>query len=178
MSAGFLIACLLLCLLLLLAFVLLGLSKNQRRHSGLPRGDVIYEDASGLTKDELYSKRAGLSGKPDYLLRDSEANLIPVEVKSGAAPSNDRPHESHLMQLAVYFLLIEDDIKGNSPYGLIRYRNRTVRVDNDDELRRRLFEVIAQMRKHLAREEAHRTHEQANRCARCSMAHACDERLV
>jgi CRISPR-associated exonuclease Cas4 len=163
--------------LLALALALLALAKYQRRRSGLPEGEVIYEDASGLASAPLSSKRANLTGKPDYLLRDPEGNLIPVEVKSGDAPPGGLPYESHVMQLAVYFFLIEDALKSEAPYGLIRYRNRTVRVNNTDQLRRRLFAALAQMRSLLARGEAHRDHEQASRCARCSMIHACDERL-
>jgi CRISPR-associated exonuclease Cas4 len=168
----------LLCFLFALAIVLLALSKYQRRQSGLPEGEIVYEDVSGLAKEPLYSQRMNLSGKPDYLLKDPWGNLIPVEVKSSSAPKGDQPFESHLMQLAVYFFLIEDVLQEDPPYGLIRYRNRTIQVDNDDELRERLFDVIAQMRNLLARGEAHRTHDQASRCARCSMSHACSERLA
>ncbi len=178
MSSSFFIIITLLCFLFVLALILLALSKYQRRQSGLPEGDIVYEDVSGLAKEPLYSQRTSLSGKPDYLLKDPSGNLIPVEVKSSYAPKGDQPYESHLMQLAVYFFLIEDVLQGNTPYGLIRYRNRTVQVDNNDELRRRLFDVIAEMRKLMARGEAHRTHDQATRCARCSMAHACNERLI
>jgi CRISPR-associated exonuclease Cas4 len=156
MSTAFFIIYSLLCVLFALAFILHVLSKHQRRQTGLPEGEVIYEDASGLAKNPLYSQRTSLSGKPDYLLKDPSGNLIPVEVKSGYAPKGNQPYESHLMQLAVYFFLIEDVLQRRTPYGLIRYRNRTVQVDNDDELRRRLFDVIAQMRKLMARGDAHR----------------------
>jgi CRISPR-associated exonuclease Cas4 len=165
-------------LLAIVALALTVVSSYLRRRSGLPEGDVVYEDASGLAKEPLYSRRLGLSGKPDYLLRDRDDNLIPIEVKSGAAPRGDQPYESHLLQIAAYFLLIEDVLQYSTPYGLIRYRNRTLRVANSDELREELMDAIGQMRIILVHGEAHRDHDQAHRCARCSMAHACDERLA
>jgi CRISPR-associated exonuclease Cas4 len=164
-------------LLGLAAMAMLALSTYLRRQSGLPEGEVVYEDASGRG-GELFSRRLGLSGKPDYLLEDDEGNLIPVEVKSGYAPRGDHPYESHLLQIAAYFLLVEDVLQRPTRYGLIRYRNRTLQVDNTDELRENLMDTIAEMRMLLARGEAHRSHNHAQRCARCSMAHACDERLA
>jgi CRISPR-associated exonuclease Cas4 len=164
-------------LLFLLAILLLGLSRYLRRRSGLPAGDVIYEDASGLGQELLHSEDLNICGKPDYLLKDRSGNLIPVEVKSGYAPGGDEPYESHLMQLAAYFLLVEDALDCIPPYGFIRYRDRTLQVDNTDELRERLLDVVDRMRALLLRGRAHRSHNQPMRCARCSMAHVCDESL-
>lgn len=164
-------------LLAIVALAMLALSSRLRRQSSLPKGEIVYEDASGLAREPLFSKRLGLSGKPDYLLKDRDGSLIPVEVKSGYAPRGDQPYESHSLQLAAYFFLIENVLRRPTRYGLIRYRNRTLEVANTDDLREELMDAIAQMRTLLARGEAHRTHDQAHRCARCSMAHACDERL-
>lgn len=164
-------------LLVTMGGLMLARSRRLREQSGLPQGEVVYEDVSGLAQQPLFSNKLGLAGKPDYLLRDPQRHLIPVEVKSGYAPRDGHPHESHLLQLAAYFFLIEDVLQGTAPYGLIRYRNRTIQIANTRELREQLMDVIAQMRTLLARGIAHRHHEQAQRCARCSMAHACDERL-
>jgi CRISPR-associated exonuclease Cas4 len=160
-----------------LGILLLGLSRYLRRRSGLPAGDVIYEDASGLGQELLHSERLNICGKPDYLLKDRSGNLIPVEVKSGYAPGGDEPYDSHLMQLAAYLLLVEDALDCVPPHGFVRYRDRTLQVDNTDELRERLFDVIDQMRALLMHGRAHRSHNHPMRCARCSMAHICDERL-
>ncbi|MEP7342919.1 MAG: Dna2/Cas4 domain-containing protein [Acidobacteriota bacterium] len=165
-------------LLGLAALAMLALSTFLKRQSGLPDGEVIYEDASGKVREPIFSKRLGLSGKPDYLLEDDEGNLIPVEVKSGYSPRGDRPYKSHLLQIAAYFILVEDVLHRPADHGLIRYRNRTLRVDNTDELREMLMDTMAEMRMLLARGEAHRSHNHAQRCARCSMAHACDETLA
>lgn len=160
------------------AMAMLALSAYLKRQSGLPDGEVIYEDASGKVREPIFSRRLGLSGKPDYLLEDDEGNLIPVEVKSGYAPRGDRPYKSHLLQIAAYFILVEDVLQLPTDYGLIRYRDRTLRVDNTDELREMLMDTIAEMRMLLAQDEAHRSHNHARRCVHCSMAHACDEKLA
>jgi CRISPR-associated exonuclease Cas4 len=164
--------------LLAAGVVLLAVSRRFGRKSGLPPGEVVYEDASGQAQEPFISKRLLMAGKPDYLMKDRNGDLIPVEVKSSNAPRAGRPYESHLMQLAAYFLLLEDVLQRPVPYGLIRYRNRTLRVANTDELRVRLMDVIAEMRRLMARDVARRNHNRAQRCSRCSMAHACDERLV
>src|SRR5262245_49814687 len=157
--------------------VLLVISRRLGQRSGIPKGEVLYEDASGRAQEQLYSNRLLMAGKPDYLMRDKNGNLVPVEVKSGDAPRAGRPYDSHLMQLAAYFFLIEDVLQCPVPYGLIRYRNRTLRIANTDELRVRLMDVIAQMRRLMSRGAARRNHDQARRCVRCSVAHDCDERL-
>src|SRR5215510_6378427 len=177
-TATFTILFVALFLLVAIGVVLLVISRRLGMESGMPGGEVIYEDASGQAQEQFVSKRLLMSGKPDYLVKDKSGNLIPVEVKSGDAPRAGRPYESHLMQLAAYFLLLEDVLQRPVPYGLIRYRNRTLRVANTDDLRSRLMDVIAHMRRLMAREVARRNHNRPQRCSRCSVAHACDERLV
>ncbi len=164
-------------LLAALAILIIYISARLRRRSGLPDGEIVYQDASGLAKESLYSKRYGLKGKPDYLLKDRSGNLIPVEVKSTNAPRNSQPYESHLLQLAAYLLLIEETLERPAPYGLIRYRDRTIRIDNTDELIDELIEVIDEMREWQQEESVPRSHDDPRRCRNCSMAHACDERI-
>lgn len=149
-----------------------------RRSSGLPEGKIVYADQDEQAGEMLISEQYGLCGKPDYLLEGKEDDLIPVEVKSGNAPRNGKPYRSHLMQLAVYFVLVEDVLDCTPLYGLIRYRDRTLRIANTDELRDELFSVIDQMRDAIDYGSAERSHNQPRRCAGCSMAHACDERLA
>lgn len=163
-------------LLLVLGLLLLWFSRYLK--GGLPSGDLIYEDASGYTDDVLYSEELNLCGKPDYIVQDRDGDMVPVEVKSAAAPRGDHPYESHLMQLAAYFLLIEDALDCTPSHGLIRYRDRTLRAENTEELRGRVLEVIERMRAGLRDGGAHRSHHQPSRCARCSMAESCDERII
>jgi CRISPR-associated exonuclease Cas4 len=170
---------------LLLAWVLLGLavvglvlSWILRRSSGLPRGEIVYTDADGQAVEMLISNRYGLCGKPDYILEGEDNDLIPVEVKSGNVPRNRKPYRSHLMQLAVYFVLVEDILESPVSYGLIRYRDCTLRITNTTALRNELFSIIEEMREAMKLNSAQRNHDQPRRCAGCSMAHACDEKLI
>lgn len=165
--------------LLLIAAACLLLAKSLRRRSGLPGGEIVYEDTSGAESEVLVSTNYGLRGKPDYLLdADDAEGLVPVEVKSSPMPRNGKPYPSHLMQLAVYFLLVEDVLEEPAPYGLIRYRDRTLRIENTDELREQLLDVVEEMQAILQDGAAQRNHNQPRRCAGCSVAYTCDERLA
>lgn len=162
----------------LLALILLATSSKYRMAAGLPRGRIIYNDAAGLAEGELFSKTFGLKGKPDYLIKDYLGAVIPVEVKSRNLPPNGEPYESHLMQLGAYFILIEDVMKKIPPYGLIRYKNETIEVENTIELREDVLDLMEEMRLCLEEDYAERSHKQKARCVNCSMAHACDQRLA
>jgi CRISPR-associated exonuclease Cas4 len=94
-------------------------------------------------------------------------------VKSGWAP--DAPREGHLYQLAAYCLLVQRTTGQRPPYGLIAYRNRTFAVDYTPELEHRLLELMEALRQQ--EREAHRSHEEPARCARCGYRSACNERL-
>ncbi len=163
---------------IMLAALLLLAAQRLRRRSGLPPGEIIYDDTAGKAGEVLTSRRYGLRGKPDYLIEGEAGGLIPVEVKSGVAPPSGKPHSSHLMQLAVYCLLVEDVFRRPVPYGLIRYRNRTVRVANTESLRADLLDTLEQMRMTQAEGDASRSHHQPHRCRGCSVAYVCDERLA
>ena len=80
-------------LLVALAALLLTRASRLRQSSGLPKGKIVYQDVSGLARRPLFSKRWGLTGKPDYLLLDPRDNLIPVEVKAGYAPRGGQPKQ-------------------------------------------------------------------------------------
>ena len=89
-----------------LAFLAWLLARHLQRASGLPRGRVVYADPGlwGKPEKPLFDAALGLTGKPDYLIRSGKS-LIPVEVKSGWAPT--APYDSHVLQLAAYCLLVE-----------------------------------------------------------------------
>jgi CRISPR-associated exonuclease Cas4 len=170
------VGALLFLLFVLAAFCLL-VARSLRQRSGLPQGAIIYEDAGGKASRVLVSQRYSLRGKPDYILNDG-GRVIPVELKSGAVPRSGRPHRSHVLQLAVYFLLVEDVLRRDVAYGLVRYKDGSLRVENTNALREELLAVVAEMREALLDEDVPRNHNQAYRCRACSMAHACDERLA
>lgn len=161
-------------LLLVLAVFLGGIGWLLRRMAGLPGGAVVAEDLGGRPAPVLRAPRYGLSGRPDVLIRRPEG-LIPVEVKSGSAPA--RPYDSHRLQLAAYCLLVEEALGERPPYGLIRYRDRTFRVDYTEALREELLRVLEAMRRDLAWGEAHRSHAIPARCRACGFRSICEEAL-
>jgi CRISPR-associated exonuclease Cas4 len=163
-------------LLIVLAVVLLWQAARQQRAAGLPGGRVIYSDTRqwGPVEKPLFDAGLHLVGKPDYLVQQGDM-IIPIEVKSGEAPS--APHDSHIYQLAAYCLLVERAHGKRPAYGILHYRNRSFAIDYTPVLEAKLMEVLADMRRVEKSGNADRSHDQASRCARCGFRQACDQRL-
>ncbi len=164
-------------LVALAAIVLFLWSRRLRRASGLPRGRVTYSDTGAWQRNEqpLFSARHRLAGKPDYLVREGNA-IVPVEVKSGHAPRE--PREGHVLQLAAYCLLVEENLGARPQYGIIQYADRQFAVDYTPELEAALFDALEGMRHDaLAAAGPPRSHASAARCASCGVRDACDQRL-
>ena len=164
-----------LALLVLLGAALLWQSRRLRRQSGLPRGRVIYSDTSGWQKVErpLYDAELGLTGRPDYIVRQPDGLLIPVEVKSSRTPKT--PYDSHLYQLAAYCLLVARQSGRRPPYGLIKYPEKTFTVPYTQALEDNLLALLDEIR---ACQTPHRSHTSPNRCAACGYRKICDESLA
>jgi CRISPR-associated exonuclease Cas4 len=162
--------------LLLLAVVFLIVSKQTRKSSGLPGGQVIYEDMSNWEEPEkpLYDSITQLTGRPDYLVRQGRS-FIPVEVKSGRTPES--PYDSHIFQLAAYCLLVEREFGERPEYGIIHYGRRTFSVPYTEELEEALIDLLTEIRQDDRRKIVHRSHEEAARCRGCGYAYTCDEVL-
>ncbi len=163
-------------LLFCAALLILWLAGRQRRASGLPAGRVIYRETGGGTRLEkpLYDSISGLTGRPDYLVEENGA-LIPVEVKSGRAPSI--PYDSHVFQLAAYCLLVERTYDRRPPYGILRYRDRTFSIDYTPELENALENLLDTIRRQERRGAADRSHQEPARCARCGFRGLCNQKL-
>lgn len=162
--------------LLLLALVLFVVARQLRIHSGLPAGRVLYSDTSKWKPLEkpLYDPVNRLSGRPDYLVRQGKA-IIPVEVKSGSAPQ--RPYRSHLFQLAAYCLLVEAGYGVRPSHGIIKYDDRSFKIDYSSELERSLMDILTEMRIAEDKSMVDRSHQQAARCHGCGYAATCEQRL-
>lgn len=167
-------------------------SRLGARRAGLPAGRIIYSDTGAPVgriapvslnergerqEKPLLSHRYGLVGRPDYLVR-TEGGIVPVEAKSTASPAIGVPYESHLMQLAVYCLLVEEATGEDVPYGVIRYRDRQLRVDYTGGLRESLLELLAEMREAREASDVHRSHDETARCAGCGYREICVESLA
>ncbi len=180
---------LLLAVLLLIACALVAYvsARATLKRAGLPRGKLIYGDTgfpvghlAPLSIDEhgarqerpLISERYGLVGRPDYLVRTREG-IVPIEAKSGKCPAGGRPYESNLYQLAAYCLLVEETTGARVPYGVIRYSDCEVEVEFTEELREETVLLLEEMREARRLENVHRSHQDARRCAGCSMRGVC-----
>ena len=161
--------------LLLLAAALLVWGLRLRQSSGLPWAPVIAQDTRGRELQKpLFARHIGLTGKPDYLL-DIRGHVVPVEVKPGRRAS--RPYESDLMQLAAYCLLVEETSGTMPPYGLLRYAERTFRLDYTPRVREELLAVLYDMRIDLRERDCARSHDDPRRCGGCGFFEQCDQAL-
>jgi len=147
-----------------------------RRRTGLPWAPVIAQDTGGQALEKpLFARRLGLTGKPDYLL-DMRGATIPVEVKPSRRAA--RPYESDLMQLAAFCLLVEKTGGVPPPYGLLRYAERTFRLDYTPQVRDNLLELLDEMRAALEDADCARSHDDPRRCRGCGFFEQCDEALA
>lgn len=168
--------------LIAVAVLLFGLAvwawaRHQWASAGLPRGRLVYGDTGRWerTREPFYSRRYQLTGRPDYLVRVGNT-WVPVEVKSGQAPPE--PYEGHVLQLAAYCLLVEEEFGVRPSYGLLRYDDATLQIPYDKPLRRRLLDTLEAMRQARARGSADRNHEMLQKCLRCGQREHCDQRLA
>ena len=72
----------------------------------------------------MVSARYRLRGRPDELRRSTDGRLVPVEIKSHAAPRGG-PLPSHRAQLLAYCLLVEEHFRASPPYGILCYGDGT-----------------------------------------------------
>ena len=160
----------------ILGFWLLIRSRIARLETGLPEGRVAYVDTGAWNRCEqpLFSRRYRLVGRPDYLLR-TRGGLVPVEVKSGPAPP--QPYGGHILQLAAYCLLVEEQ-EGPSPHGILKYDNRAFEVDFTPGLRAELLHTLDSMRRDLRARDVDCSHEEPGRCRGCGYRDRCDRRLA
>ena len=92
----------------------------------------------------LFSERLGLVGRPDRIERDGEF-LIPEEWK----PWAKRVYPPHRLQLAVYFLLVEEGFGVRPPHGWVVIRDgERVKVQNTEQLRAEALAIAEEIREH------------------------------
>lgn len=168
---------LLVLLLLLLAAVLWVGGNHRRAQSGLPAGDVFYNDTGAWRANShvLHAADLRLAGKPDYLVEQADGSIIPVELKSGMAPA--RPWAGQVLQLAAYCLLVEATYGARPSYGILQYKDRAFAIEYTQALEADLLDVLDEMRATTADEDALPNHDQPRRCTRCGVRDACDYRL-
>jgi CRISPR-associated exonuclease Cas4 len=122
----------------------------------------------------LFSKKYQIIGKPDYIIRKNN-QYIPIEIKSG---SNKHPHKNHILQLASYCQLIEENYRNFVPYGIIIYQDNDFRIPFNPSLRFELESIIKKMRFSLKNEKVILNHNDPGKCRFCSMRIFCANKLV
>ena len=139
----------------------------------LPSGEVILVD--DLTKGKtLYSEKYGISGTPDLIIKEGE-HYIPVEIKTGRVPRG--PLFSHIMQLAAYCLLVEENYGTPPPYGILKYGSVMHEIEWNEDLKNLLLKKVAEMRNVMKTGDVHRNHNRVGKCLHCSRRDICPEKL-
>lgn len=165
-------------LLLFLAAALWVRGREWRQESGVPDGNIVYNDTETwrANNDVLHATRLRLVGKPDYLVEQRDGTIIPVEVKSSAAP--DRPWDGQVLQLAAYCLLVEENYGVRPPYGILQYRDGAFAIDYTDDLEADLLDVLDEMRAARGEDDPDPGHDDRRRCVGCGVRADCDRRLA
>ncbi|MDD3626871.1 MAG: PD-(D/E)XK nuclease family protein [bacterium] len=117
-----------------------------------------------------------LTGKPDRVL-EKFGNLIIYEYKSGKTPK--KPYEDHVIQLGAYFILFEETNKKRPDFGIIKYNEKEFRIENTDELKNKVLNLIQDYLKQTSHPEfIRRNHNNYGKCHHCRFRSECKQSLV
>ena len=141
----------------------------------LASASLVYVDSERERPKLFVSTRYVLSGRPDAVLLEGDVH-IPVEVKTGRTPRG--PLFSHILQIAAYCLLMEEEYGKAPPHGVIRYGDGSHDIEYNEDLKRLVLQKMAEMRSCLAQGAAHRNHNRPGKCVQCSRRSVCPERLA
>jgi CRISPR-associated exonuclease Cas4 len=148
-------------------------SKSKRKEHRVV-GEISYVDGEASRPGLLTSRLHGLSGRPDFIVTQGEAT-IPVEVKTGRVPRG--PLFSHILQVATYCVILEDNLGKPVSHGILRYGAVEHEVEYTQDLKKLVLEKADEIRKAGKTGNAHRNHSRPSKCRGCSRRAACDERL-
>ncbi|WP_165074783.1 CRISPR-associated protein Cas4 [Paludisphaera rhizosphaerae] len=153
-------------LLGLLGLVVVVIAWARRRVQGFGSGRTV-----ALDDVTLYSKRYGLVGRPDRIVKEGD-DVVPEEWKSSRQVSH-----GHRLQLATYFILIEENYGRRPPYGFVVLGDGSrVRVENTEELCSEVVEIAERIREHRARmAEEIPVQQPAWKCERCGQRENCGQ---
>lgn len=155
------------------------LKENQlnlvHKQYGLPMGEIVYLDELNDHTPVLYSDKYDISGRPDFVVL-TNGEYIPIEFKSGRVPRG--PLFSHIIQIAAYCILVEENFGKSPPYGIIKYGKTDFNIDYTNDLKELVLKKVAEIRVAEATGIVHRNHNNPNRCLGCSRRDFCDEKLA
>ncbi len=111
---------------------------------------IFYSDTRGKNQPThcgrlLRSHKHQLCGKPDIVYRRNQ-RLIVAELKSGKVGLSPRPKKGDLLQLAAYFIIVEEEFSMTVTHGLLVYSDGVFRVKNTPKLRRQVLGTVRDMR--------------------------------
>ena len=165
---------------IVLAILFFWLSVQSRKRTGIPAGEVFYQDLVGqpFAARDLRSLKLGVSGKPDCLIRTADG-IVPVELKkSKRPPARGEVYPNHVIQNLVYCALVEEQLRERVPYGLVIYAGQQVRrVEFTDSNRKLLMQTIDAVQATRLQKDAKRNHNQPGRCSGCGVRDKCDQAL-
>lgn len=166
--------------LVVFAIVLFLLAARSRKKTGIPAGEVFYQDLPGqpFFGKPLCSDALGISGKPDCLVRTADGT-VPVELKnSSRPPAPGGVYANHMIQALAYCALVEDRMKVRVPYALVIYAGQQVRKVEFTQARRQwLLQTVDEVQAARARLSANRNHDHRGRCRGCGVRPQCDQAL-
>ena len=166
-------------ILCVVAVLLLVVAWRLKLASGLPSGRLVYADTDQLQTlpKPLYDAELNLVGKPDYVIRQKDGSLIPVDFKSMSAPS--RTYDSHIYQVLAYCYLIEQTQGLKPSHGIIRYEDKSFEVPYDGHEKANFLHLIESVRLAEGLEDVpNRSHHQPARCRSCGFRDICDQNLA
>lgn len=141
---------------------------RRRREAAL--GALVAIDAGAPVT--LRAERYRLVGRPDALRRLADGRLVPIELKSRAAPPRGPP-TSHVVQVAAYCLLVEETTGTAPPFGVLRYGDGVeFRVPWDAAART----GVLRWRAAMDRPYDGRASPAPGKCAHCGWRNVCDAR--
>ncbi len=143
--------------------------KHQVKHQ------ITYVDTNDRKPKLFISAKYGLSGRPDYVIMSDEEH-IPVEMKTGRVPRG--PLFSHILQVAAYCILMEEEFGTPPSHGILRYGQSEHVVDYDLALKQMVIMKLDEMRAIMRSGAAHRNHNKEGKCRHCSRRPICPEKLI
>ncbi len=161
-------------LLIAAAFILLN-ARHQRRLGGLPEGELVYADVDGEDCPVLVSKRYGIKGKPDALVRTASGGIVPVERKK--APATRRPYDGDLMQAAAYCVLVEEIYGQAPPFMRIQYADRWFDEPYTPQRKEWVLRTCERLRQARRQSDSSRSHRIAAKCRNCGQRPNCGQAL-
>jgi CRISPR-associated exonuclease Cas4 len=147
------------------------LTEERRRILGLPSGDLVYEDADGQG-EILYSDQLPLVGKPDYIIKLPNQQLVPIELKPSIQNATT-PHSNHVIQVAAYCLILEDYSEVPPTHGILRYADSDFTVEYTPTLRKKVIRLLSEMENCSEKQRPQLARQKVTKCRACTFQSIC-----